>query len=148
MCGKSSPRKTPAKIRILIVDDQPLIRRGLASLIDNNPDLIICAAAGTCQAGLEAIASSGPDLVIAGLSLKAEDGLEMIKAIRRRYSHVPVLVHSMHVAPLYAQRALQAGASGYVTKQETSETLLIAIRRLLDGEKYVSPKIQARLDLR
>lgn len=109
---------------------------------------MICAAAGTCQAGLEAIASSGPDLVIAGLSLKAEDGLELIKAIRRRYKHVPVLVHSMHVAPLCAQRVLQAGASGYVTKLETSETLLIAIRRLLDGEKYVSPKIQARLDLR
>ena len=142
MRANSSAQKTPAKRRILIVDEQPLIRRGLAILIENQPDLMVCAAAATHRAGLDAISSSRPDLVIADLSLKDSDGLGIVKKIRMRHKHLPVLLLSMHDAPIYAERAFQAGASGYVNKQEMSETVLIAIRRLLDGEKYLSPKTE------
>ena len=146
MRAKDSPQKTPAKRRILIVDDQPLIRRGLASLIANEPDLMVCGEAATQNAGVDAIPSARPDLVITDVSFKDGASLAMVKAIRRRYKHVPVLVHSMHDAPIYAERAFQAGASGYVTKQETGDTVLIAIRRVLDGERYLSPKTENKLD--
>ena len=142
MRSKNTARAIPAKRRILIVDDHPLVRHGLSALIDNEPDLTVCAEAATERAGLDAIAASQPDLVIADLSLKNGDGLEMVKEIRLRHKHLPVLVLSMHDTPLYAERAFQAGASGYVTKQEMSETVLIAIRRVLDGEKYLSAKTE------
>ncbi len=141
MRSKSSSRETPAKRRILIIDDHALVRRGLTALIDNEPDLTVCAEAATCQAGFDAIASSKPDLVIADLSLKDGDGWEIVKKIRLHHKRLPVLVLSMHDAPIYAERTFKAGASGYINKQEMSETLLIAIRRLLNGETYVSPKI-------
>jgi len=146
MRTKSSSRGPSAKRRILIVDDHPLVRRGLTALIDNEPDLTVCAEAATQRAGLDAISSSRPDMVIADLSLKDGDGLDMVKEIWLGHKRLPVLVLSMHDAPIYAERAFQAGASGYVSKQEMSETVLIAIRGLLDGEKYVSPKTEEKLD--
>jgi DNA-binding NarL/FixJ family response regulator len=146
MRGKRSSRETLAKRRILIVDDHPLVRRGLAALIDNEPDLTVCAAAATQRTGLEAIASSRPDLVIADLSLADGDGLALVKDIRSDHEDLPVLVLTLHDAPLWARRAFQAGATGYVTKQEMTETLLVAIRCVLDGKKYVSPKIGDGLD--
>ncbi len=145
MPSKGAPRKGQTKSRILIVDEQPLIRRGLSVLIENEADLSVCRAAADRRDGLDAISPSSPDLVITDLSFKAGDGLDMVKEIRLRHKHLPVLVLSMHDAPLYVERALQAGASGYVTKQEMSETILIAIRRVLAGHKYVSPKIRQRL---
>ena len=135
----------PVKRRILIVDDHPLVRHGLSALIDNEPDLTVCAQAATQREGLDAIASARPDLVIADPSLKNGDGLEMVKEIRLRHQKLPVLVLSMHDAPLYAERAFKAGASGYVTKEEMSETVLLAIRCILDGEKYLSPKTEVKL---
>jgi len=149
MCSKSPSRNTPAERRILIVDDHPLVRRGLTALIESEPDLTVCAEAGTHQAGLEAIASSRPDLVIADLSSAdgaGSDGLGLVKDARSRYEDLAVLVLTRHAAPVYAERAFRAGASGYVTKREMTETLLVAIRSVLDGEKYVSPKIRAGLD--
>ena len=135
----------PAKRRILIVDDHPLVRRGLSALIDNEPDLTVCAKAATQRAGLDAIAASQPDLVIADLSLQNGDGLEMVKEIRLRHKHLPVLVLSMHDAALYAERAFKAGASGYVIKEEMSDTVLLAVRRVLDGQKYLSPTTEIKL---
>ena len=132
----------PAKRRILIVDDHPLVRRGLSALIDNEPDLTVCAEATTERAGLAAIAATLPDLVIVDLSLKESAGLEMVKEIRLRHQKLPVLVLSMHDATIHAERAFQAGASGYVSKHEMSETVLIAIRRVLNGEKYLSAKTE------
>ncbi len=136
----------PAKRRILIVDDHPLVRRGLTALIDNEPDLMVSGAAATHREGLAAIASSRPDLVITDLSLDSGDGLDMVKEIRLTDGGLPVLVLTMHDAPIHARRALRAGASGYVTKQEGSETLLIAVRCVLGGEEYVSPKVRTGLD--
>jgi DNA-binding NarL/FixJ family response regulator len=146
MRREQSPEATHPKRRILIVDDHPLVRRGLIALIDNEPDLTVCASAGTHDAGLEAVASSRPDLVIADLSLGIDDGLAMVEEIHSGHCDLPVLVLSMHEAPVYARRALRAGARGYVTKQEMLETLLVAIRRVLDGEEFVSPDLRAGLD--
>ena len=145
MRANGSPQKTPAKRRILIIDEQPLIRRGLAILIENQPDLMVCAAAATHQAGLDAISSSRPDLVIADLSFKDGDGFDIVKEIRLGYKYLPVLLLSVHDAPIYSERAFKAGASGYVNKQETTEAMLIAIRRVLDGEIYLSPKTEVIL---
>lgn len=146
MHRERSREETQGKRRILIVDDHPLVRRGLIALIDSEPDLTVCAAAATLSAGLEAVSSARPDLVIADLSLGIDDGLAMVEEIRAGHEDLPVLVLTMHDAPLYARRAFRAGASGYVTKQEMLDTLLVAIRRVLDGEEFVSAKIKAGLD--
>ena len=123
-----------------------LLRRGLTALINAEPDLAVCAEAATQQAGMEAAASSKPDLVIADLSLTGGDGLDLIRAIRASHHGLPILVLTMHDAPFHARRAFTAGASGYVTKQELTETLLLAIRCLLRGETYVSPGLSGPID--
>ena len=151
MFDPSTTRETPAKRRIVIIDDHPLVRRGLTALIDNEPDLTVCAEAAGHRTGLEAIASARPDLVITDLSLGDDDGLALVQTIRSRDAGLPVglpvLVLSMHNTAMWAQRAFKAGASGYASKQEMGETLLIAIRCVLGGERYVSPKIKARPDI-
>jgi DNA-binding NarL/FixJ family response regulator len=131
--------------RILIVDDHQLLRRGLTALIDNEPDLTVCAAVATQREGLAAIASSRPDLVIVDLSLGEDDGLALLKDIRALHGDLPVLVLTVHDAPVYARQALRAGADGFVTKQEMGETVLLAIRSVLEGEKYISAEIGAKL---
>jgi DNA-binding NarL/FixJ family response regulator len=146
MGGKTSSPGAPARRRILIVDDHPLVRRGLTALIDNEPDLTVCAEAATQRAGLAAIATFRPDLVIADLSLEDGDGLALVEEIRSGYEDLPVLVLTMRDAPRWAHRAFRAGASGYVSKQEMGETLLSAIRGVLGGERYVSPRIRGKLD--
>ncbi len=110
---------------------------------------MVCAEAATQQTGLEAVASSRPDLVLADLSLGAGNGngMEMVKDIRAGHEALPVLVLSMHDAPVYAEYSFRAGANGYVCKQEISEVLLVAIRRLLGGERYVSPKMRVGCSL-
>ena len=137
MPQKSTSRPTPAKRRILIVDGHSLVRRGLAALIDAEPDLIVCAQSADRREGIAAIAVARPDLVIADLSLRDGDGLDLVREIRAGYASLPVLVLSMHGAPLHARRAFTAGASGYVSKQEMTETLLLAIRSVLRGEEYM-----------
>jgi len=146
--SKSVSRRPPERRRILIVDDHPLMRRGLTVLIDNEHDLKVCAEAATPSAGFEAIASSRPDLVITDLSMSDDDnvGLSLVEKIRRYYALLPVLVLTIHEAPHYARRAMLAGANGYLSKQELGETLLIAIRCLLNGENYFGPKMSLRLN--
>lgn len=143
MAKRKSPPVPTTRKRILVVDDHPLMRRGLGGMIDNEADLVVCAEAATRQAGLEAIASAQPDLVTVDISLPDGNGLELIKDLRVRYPDLPVLVVSMHDESVYAERAFRAGARGYVTKQELDETVLVAIRRLLRGEQYMSPKMGA-----
>src|SRR5215210_8332432 len=140
-----SPREPPARRRILIVDDHLLVLRGLTALIDNEPDLTVCAATATQWAALAAISSSLPDLVIVDLSLGDGDGLALLKDIRAGHGDLPVLVLTVHAAPVYAQQAFRAGADGFVTKQEMGETVLLAIRSVLEGEKYMSAEIRATL---
>ena len=128
----------PEKKRILLVEDHALMRRGLKTLLESEPDLAVCAEADTREAGLDAIASSKPDLVITDLSLKDSDGLELIKDIKRCFPALPVLALSMHDELVYAERALRAGAGGYVSKQALDETVVTAVRRLLAGEMHLS----------
>ena len=141
MRSRRTSRQPSNERRILIIDGHPLVRRGLTALIDNEPDLTVCGEAATQQEGLDAITATTPDLVIADDQLEDGDGLDLVKQIRSRHQRLPVLLLSMHDQPGDAGRALQAGASGYVSKQEMADTVLIAIRCVLDGERYVSPDI-------
>ena len=146
MQSQSTASEAPARRRILIVDNHALVRRGLTALIDNEADLTVCAAVATQQAGLEAIASCRPDLVITDLMFDKEDGLGLVRDICVSHEDLPVLVLTMHDAPTHARRAFRAGARGYVSKLELGETLLVAIRCVLGGEKFVSPKFRDGLD--
>jgi DNA-binding NarL/FixJ family response regulator len=144
------PAETPepeprAKKTIFIVDDHPVLRRGLASLIEIEPDLAVCGAAATAQAALEALSERQPDLLIVDIALEGDDGLELVKAVKRSHPEVPTLVLSMHDEAVYAERSLRAGARGYVTKQQLDETVLTAIRRVLDGKTYMSAGLEQRL---
>jgi DNA-binding NarL/FixJ family response regulator len=140
MLRKRTAKSAPGqRRRILIIDDHPLVRRGLAALINAEPDLIVCAEAANEQDGLVAIAVARPDLVISDLSLGLNDGLELVRAARARHSGLRVLVLSMHDSPLYVRRAFAAGADGYVTKHQITKTLLPAIRDVLRGGKYGIP---------
>jgi DNA-binding NarL/FixJ family response regulator len=139
MPRKRPPRSAPVKRRILIVDNQPLVRRGLKALIDPEPDLTVCGEAAGPQDGLGAIEESRPDLVIADLSLGPGNGLELVKAIRSRHAGLRVLMLTMHDMPTRVKRAFAAGADGHVSKQEMTETLLMAMRSVLRGETYGAP---------
>jgi DNA-binding NarL/FixJ family response regulator len=130
---------TQEKRRILIVDDHALVRRGLAALINAEPDLTVCAEAASRGDGLVAIAVTRPDLVITDLSLIDGDGLELVRDIRSRHIGLPVLVLSLHDSPKYVRHAFEAGAKGYLAKQNMTEGLMLAIRSVLRGETYGAP---------
>jgi len=135
----------PATKRLLIVDDHPILRRGLTALIESDPGLGVHAAVGTRAAALASMRDVQPDLAIVDLSLGDEDGLDLVKEMKVRFPKIPSLVLSMHDEATYAERALGAGALGYVTKQQLDETVLGAIRRVLSGETYMSEAVQRRL---
>jgi DNA-binding NarL/FixJ family response regulator len=135
----------PASKAILIVDDHPMLRRGLATLIESESDLVVCGEVASCAAALDAIREHSPDLVMVDLSLDGCDGLDLIKQMKTRNPEIPVLVLSMYDEALYAERALRAGARGYVTKQQLDDTVLVAIRCLLGGEMYLSSKLERQL---
>jgi DNA-binding NarL/FixJ family response regulator len=133
------------KRKVLLVDDHPIVREGMALLINREGDLEVCAAAEDSNAALDAIETHRPDLAIVDISLPGRDGLELLKTIRAMHSQMPVLILSMHGETTYAERALRAGASGYIMKQEATEKVLIAIRRILNREIYVSEQIASRM---
>jgi DNA-binding NarL/FixJ family response regulator len=134
-----------AKRKVVLVDDHPIVREGMALLINREPDLMVCADAEESNAALEAIANYQPDLAIVDISLPGRDGLELLKMIRAKNPQMPVLILSMHGETTYAERALRAGANGYIMKQEATEKVLIAIRRILDRGIYVSDHIANRM---
>jgi len=133
------------KTRIMLVDDQPMIRRGLADLINGQKDLAVCGEAADGSTGLDLIPTVRPDLAIIDISLSNRDGIELIKEIHTRYPKVLILVLTMHDEEVYAERSLRAGASGYVMKDQTAATMMSAIRRVLSGHIYTSDKINDRL---
>src|SRR6266478_8163388 len=137
--------KPAGKTRILIVDDHPMMRQGLALLIDHEPDLVTCGEADTAGQALNLIASQKPDLVLADISLPDKSGLELIKDIQALHPGLRVLVVSMHDESLYAERVLRAGGGGYIMKQEGGKKLMQAIRQILSGKIYVSEKISAKI---
>src|SRR5690349_25171937 len=137
--------KRGTKKRILIVDDHPMMRQGLAQLIDNESDLSVCGEADTAGQALTGIGTQKPDLVIADISLPDKNGLELIKDLQVMHSGLPVLVVSMHDESLYAERVLRAGGRGYIMKQQGGKKLMEAIRQVLSGQIYVSEKMSAKI---
>ena len=130
----------PAKKKIFIVDDHPLVREWLGNLIRQQPDLSVCGESESAPAALSSLATAQPDLLIADINLKNSSGVELIKDLKKVRPDVPVLVLSMHDESLYAERAFRAGARGYVNKRETAQKMIEAIRRVLEGKLYVSEK--------
>ncbi|MGO8927394.1 MAG: response regulator [Limisphaerales bacterium] len=130
----------PAKqrIRILLVDDHPLVRERLTEIINREADLTVCGEAEDRHEAIAAIPSKRPDLAIVDLTLKNSDGLELVKDIHARWPKVRMLVVSMHDESLYAERVIRAGALGYITKQEATRKILVAIRRVLAGSIYLN----------
>ena len=131
--------------RILIVDDHPLVRTGLAQLIGDCPDLEVCGEAGDMAEGLRRVDELQPDLAIIDLSLAGGSGLDLIEHIKARDKGTLMLVASMHDEALYAERVLAAGARGYVNKQEAQDRIIFAIRRVLGGKVYLSERMTERL---
>ena len=135
----------PRKSRILVVDDHPIVRQGLALLINQEADLVVCGEAEEASGAMHVLSSSRPDVLIVDISLNGPDGLDLLKNIRNVYPTLPVLILSMHDESIYAERALRAGANGYIMKQEATEKVLVALRRILGGEIYVSDRIANKM---
>jgi DNA-binding NarL/FixJ family response regulator len=131
--------------RILLVDDHPVMREGLAQLINHEPDLSLCGQFADAAHAFEAVATLCPDLAIIDLSLKGSSGLELVKNIHASHPKLRILVLSMYDESLYAERVLRAGAAGYIMKQEASEKVLGAMRHVLAGGVYVSEKMSSKL---
>ena len=134
--GSSAKKKM-----VFVVDDHPIVRQGLTLLINQESDLTVCGEAEEMYSALSAILAVRPDILIVDISLNGPDGLELLKNIRINSPRLPVLILSLHDESIYAERALRAGANGYIMKQEATEKVLVALRRILSGEIYVSEKI-------
>jgi DNA-binding NarL/FixJ family response regulator len=127
--------------RVFIVDDHPLVREGLANLINQQSDLSVCGEAEDSAGAIAEIESTHPDVALIDISLKNESGLELVKSLQNRFPEVALIVLSMHEEALYAERALHAGARGYVMKRETTKNVLTAIRRVVEGDIYVGDRV-------
>jgi DNA-binding NarL/FixJ family response regulator len=134
-----------SKRTIVIVDDHPIVRQGLAQLINQESDLLVCGQAEDAYEAMQTIRESDPDMVIVDISLKETSGVELIKDLKIQYPDLPVLTLSMHDETVYGERALRAGARGYIMKQEATEKVVTAIRRVLAGEVYVSNGMAAKM---
>jgi DNA-binding NarL/FixJ family response regulator len=139
------PPQTDGKKRILLVDDHPILRRGIAQLLQQEPDLVVCGEAESAHEALKAAEQTQPDLALVDISLKDSSGIELIKDMKIRWPNMPVLVPSMHDETFYAERVLRAGARGYVTKSEASAKVVEGIRTVLSGEIYVSEKVASKV---
>jgi DNA-binding NarL/FixJ family response regulator len=132
-------------MKIFLVDDHPLVREWLTNLISQQPDLAVCGEAETAPQALEAIATLTPDVAIVDISLQGSSGIELIKQLKARCPNVALLVLSMHEELHYAERALRAGATGYIIKRETSRKVIGAIRQVLTGKVYVSDELASAM---
>ncbi|HEY1468270.1 MAG TPA: response regulator transcription factor, partial [Candidatus Acidoferrum sp.] len=143
----SRARSNPSapKCKVFLVDDHPIVRQGLALFIEREPDLTVCGEAEDATSALQAIRDAGPDFVILDISLNGPDGLELLKTLRVRYPSLPALVLSMHDESVYAERALRAGANGYIMKQEAADKVITAIRHILGGDVYLSDRLTKQM---
>jgi DNA-binding NarL/FixJ family response regulator len=135
----------PIKTKVFLVDDHPLVREWLSQLIQQESDMEVCGEAEDVAEAVNKIEQLRPDIVVADISLKKSHGLELVKDLQVRLPELPVLVLSMHDESLYAERVLRAGAKGYITKQEATKKILLAIRQVLSGQIYVSEKMATRM---
>jgi DNA-binding NarL/FixJ family response regulator len=133
------------KKNVLVVDDHPLLRQGLALLINQQQDMQVCGEAEEAHAAMQAVTQCRPDIMILDISLNGPDGLELLKSIRASDPELPVLILSMHDEAIYAERALRARANGYIMKQEATEKVLVAVRRILNGELYLSDRMSNKM---
>lgn len=133
------------KKKILVVEDHPIFRLGLAELINQEDDLEAFGNAKDVDRAIVEIEETSPDLIIADITLKASDGIDLVKYVKQHHHKIPVLVLSMHDEYLYAQRALSAGARGYIMKQEAMESVVTAIHHVLDGKIYLNDKVKEHI---
>jgi DNA-binding NarL/FixJ family response regulator len=132
-------------VRILVVDDHPIVCQGLAYLINQQNDLMVCGQANNTHHALDTIENLNPDIAIIDISFKGQSGIELIKTIKSRYPNFPILVFSVHDESIYAEIALRAGAKGYMMKQVACDNIIVAIRRILNGDIYVSEKMTSKI---
>jgi DNA-binding NarL/FixJ family response regulator len=130
--------------RVLLVDDHPVLRKGLVRLIDSKEEFVVCGEASTAVDAMALIRELSPDLVVADIGLHGASGIELTKTIRTEFHDLPVLILSMHEEALYATRALRAGAMGYIVKQDAIDNIAAALREALNGRRYLSPVIAAQ----
>jgi len=142
---KSQTVTRAKKKTVFIVDDHPLLRQGLALLVNRERDLAVCGEAEDAQTAIKEITAKKPDILIADISLNGPDGLDLLKNLRAVYPNLPVLILSMHDESIYAERALRARANGYIMKQEATEKVLVAVRRILGGDIYLSDGMANKL---
>lgn len=140
-----APASPRGKSRIFLVDDHAMFRDGLRQLIDREPDFIVSGDAADVEEALKGIGDLLPDLVITDISLSGTSGIDLIKTLKSRHPELPVLVVSMHEETLYAERALRAGAMGYVMKQEPAKAVKAAIRKVLGGDIHLSEKMASAM---
>ena len=138
----SEPTK---KSRIFLVDDHTMFREGLRQLIESDPEFAVCGDAPDAEEGMNGIRETGPDLVIVDISLAGTSGIDLIKSIKAEFEDMPILVVSMHDETLYAERALRAGAMGYVMKHEPARTVKTVIRKVLAGDMHLSEKMSSSI---
>ena len=142
---KGADTPPPTKRRVLIVDDHPVFRHGISALINAEADLVVCGEASSSPSALDAMRNLDPDVALLDISLPGTNGIELIKLMKAEHPKLPLLMLSMHDESLYALRALKAGALGYVMKAEALTHVLDALRKVLKGEIYVSPRLSERL---
>jgi DNA-binding NarL/FixJ family response regulator len=140
-----STSSEPVRHRIFLVDDHPVTREGVRVLIDQEPDLVVCGQADSAPAALQLIQRLKPDLAVVDITLKTTSGIELMKNVKALLPDLPVLIMSMHDESLYAERALRAGAKGYVMKHEASDRILTAIRSVIAGDLYLSEKMKEKM---
>lgn len=133
------------KIKVLLVDDHPILRKGLGQLINNETDMTVCGEAEDSPKAFELVGTLSPDVMVVDISLKGGNGIELIKNVKARYPDLPILVLSMHDESLYAERALRAGSLGYIMKEEAIEQVIVAIRRVINGDIFLSDKMKSRM---
>jgi DNA-binding NarL/FixJ family response regulator len=143
--ASEAPVNRKPKIKVLLVDDHPILRAGLGKLINQEADMMICGEAEDGATAFDLAGTLNPDIAVIDISLKGSNGIELVKNLKARYPELPTLVLSMHDESLYAERALRAGSLGYIMKEEAIEQVLVAIRKVLQGEIFLSEKMKSKM---
>lgn len=143
--SKTKPRKTFHGKRVVIVDDHPLIRRGLERMIHSADGFTVCGEAGNASDAFKIIKSERPDLAIVDIGLPDKDGIELTRSLLVEFPRLAILILSMHDEPVYAMRALKAGARGYMVKHDAVEKIHVALKDVLAGHRYLSPAMAAQM---
>ncbi len=145
MVSKKRQNRSHGRKKVLVVDDHPIVREGLSYLIDEEEDITVCGSAEDIPQAIKAIKNLKPDVVMVDISLENSSGLELIKDIKVQFPGLPILALSVHTESFYAERAIRAGAKGYITKQEATKKVITAIRTVLEGGLYLSQKMNDKL---